>query len=50
MLPLRADRVWPRWEGAALLVLIRDGKEVDRLVGAAPKPKLESWLESHLTP
>ena len=32
------------------LMLARNGKEVDRLVGAAPKPQLESWLESHLTP
>ena len=30
------------------LVLIRDGREVDRLVGAAPKPQLASWLERHL--
>ena len=26
-------------------MLARDGKEVDRLIGAAPKPQLESWLE-----
>jgi thioredoxin 2 len=31
------------------LMLVRDGKEVDRLVGAAPKAQLESWLENHLT-
>jgi thioredoxin 2 len=30
------------------LMLARDGKEVDRLIGAAPKPQLESWLEGHL--
>jgi thioredoxin 2 len=32
------------------LMLARDGKEVDRLIGAAPKPQLESWLKGHLTP
>jgi thioredoxin 2 len=31
------------------LMVARDGEEVDRLVGAAPKPQLESWLERHLT-
>jgi thioredoxin 2 len=31
------------------LMLARDGKEVDRLIGAVPKPQLESWLENHLT-
>jgi thioredoxin 2 len=30
------------------LMLVRDGKEVDRLVGAAPKRQLESWLETTL--
>jgi thioredoxin 2 len=30
------------------LMLARDGKEVDRLIGAAPKPQLEAWLESKL--
>jgi thioredoxin 2 len=31
------------------LMVARDAKEVDRLVGAAPKSQLESWLERHLT-
>jgi thioredoxin 2 len=35
-------------QGIPTLMLTRDGEEVDRLVGAAPKPQLESWLESHL--
>jgi thioredoxin 2 len=35
-------------QGIPTLMLTRDGQEVDRLVGAAPKPQLESWLESHL--
>lgn len=29
------------------LILFKDGKEVDRMVGFAPKQKLESWIESH---
>ncbi len=35
-------------QGIPLLVLIRDGSEVDRLVGAAPRPRLEAWLAPHL--
>jgi thioredoxin 2 len=35
-------------QGIPLLVVIRDGSEVDRLVGAAPLPKLKAWLEPHL--
>lgn len=35
-------------QGLPTLMLVRDGQEVDRLVGAAPKPQLESWLEDHL--
>jgi thioredoxin 2 len=35
--------------GIPLLVLIRDGSERDRLVGAAPAPQLEAWLAPHLT-
>ena len=34
--------------GIPLLVLIRDGSERDRLVGAAPLPELEAWLAPHL--
>jgi thioredoxin 2 len=33
-----------------LLVLFRDGQEVDRMVGAAPEQPLRQWLEPHLTP
>lgn len=29
------------------LILFKDGKELDRIVGFAPKPKLESWITSH---
>jgi thioredoxin len=34
--------------GIPLLVLIRDGKEADRLVGAVPEAKLQAWLSPHL--
>jgi thioredoxin 2 len=33
-----------------LLVLLRDGQEVDRMVGAAPEPVLRQWLEERLAP
>jgi thioredoxin 2 len=34
--------------GIPLLMLARDGREVDRLVGAAPRQQIEAWLEPHL--
>ena len=34
--------------GIPVLVLLRDGAEVDRLVGAVPGPQLEAWIERHL--
>jgi thioredoxin 2 len=34
--------------GIPLLVLFRDGAEVDRLVGAVPREQLRQWLDSHL--
>jgi thioredoxin 2 len=33
-----------------LLLLVQNGKEVDRLVGAVPAAQLKSWLEGRLTP
>lgn len=36
--------------GIPLLVLFRDGAEVDRLVGAVPQAQLREWLEPHLEP
>jgi thioredoxin 2 len=33
-----------------LLVLLRDGQEVDRVVGALPEPRLRQWLEERLAP
>jgi thioredoxin 2 len=36
--------------GIPLLVLFRDGAEVDRLVGAVPDQQLRAWLEPHLEP
>jgi thioredoxin 2 len=32
-----------------LLLLVRDGNEVDRAIGAMPPAQLRSWLESRLT-
>ncbi len=37
-------------QGIPLLVLIRDGSEVDRLVGAVPLQRLQAWLQTHLAP
>jgi thioredoxin 2 len=31
-----------------LLLLVRNGEEVDRLVGAVPRARLREWLEPHL--
>jgi Thioredoxin domain-containing protein len=35
-------------QGIPLLVVILDGSEADRLVGAAPLARLQAWLEPHL--
>jgi thioredoxin 2 len=35
-------------QGIPLLVVIRDGAEVDRLVGAAPPAQLQAFLAPHL--
>jgi len=35
-------------QGIPLLVLIRGGSELDRLVGAVPLAQLEHWLAPHL--
>jgi thioredoxin 2 len=35
-------------QGIPLLVVIRGGTEVDRLVGAAPLARLQAWLAPHL--
>jgi thioredoxin 2 len=37
-------------QGIPLLVLLRDGEEVDRLVGAVPPPQLRAWLDRHVAP
>ena len=34
--------------GIPLLLLVRKGEEVDRLVGAAPESQIEAWLRRHL--
>ena len=36
--------------GIPLLVLTRDGREVDRLAGAVPDASLRAWLSPHLAP
>jgi len=33
-------------QGIPLLVLLQDGREVDRLVGAVPEPQLKAWAAS----
>jgi thioredoxin 2 len=35
-------------QGIPLLVLTRDGQEVDRLVGALPPAQLGAWLDQHV--
>jgi thioredoxin 2 len=35
-------------QGIPLLVLMRDGKEVDRVVGAVPPAQLRDWLDRQL--
>ena len=35
-------------QGIPLLMIARDGREVDRLVGAAPLPRIDAWLQPHL--
>jgi thioredoxin 2 len=37
-------------QGIPLLVLIENGAESDRLVGAVPEAQLRAWLEPHLAP
>jgi thioredoxin 2 len=37
-------------QGIPLLVLLRDGQEVDRLVGAVPPAALREFLERHVNP
>jgi thioredoxin 1 len=44
--PVRASSLGIR--GIPTLILFKGGHEVDRLVGAAPKPALKQFLEKHL--
>jgi thioredoxin 2 len=37
-------------QGIPLLMIIRDGSEADRLVGAVPPQQLQAWLAPHLGP
>jgi thioredoxin 2 len=36
--------------GIPMLIMVRDGEEVDRLTGAAPKPQLAAFVERQLAP
>jgi thioredoxin 2 len=36
-------------QGIPLLVLVRDGRELDRMVGAAPETQIEAWLRRHVS-
>jgi thioredoxin 2 len=46
--PQVSDRFGIR--GIPLLVLLRDGTEADRIVGAVPESRLRAWLAPHLEP
>ena len=35
-------------QGIPTLILFRNGREIDRIVGAAPKPALQSWIDRKL--
>jgi len=35
-------------QGIPVLMLMRGGSEVDRIVGAAPDKQLRAWLDRHL--
>ncbi|HWX97136.1 MAG TPA: thioredoxin [Solirubrobacteraceae bacterium] len=37
-------------QGIPLLIVIKGGSEVDRMVGAVPFERLREWLEPHLEP
>jgi thioredoxin 2 len=37
-------------QGIPLLVVLRNGADVDRLVGAAPPERLRAWLAPHIEP
>jgi thioredoxin 2 len=44
--PVLAQRY--RAQGIPLIVLLRQGSEVDRQVGAVPEAQLSAWLDRHL--
>jgi thioredoxin 2 len=47
----RAPAIAERYDvrSIPLLLLLRDGNEVDRALGAMPAPQLQRWLERRLT-
>jgi thioredoxin 2 len=47
----QAQAIAERYEirGIPTLLIVQNGEEVDRLVGAVRKPQLEQWLERHMS-
>jgi thioredoxin len=37
-------------QGIPTLILFRNGREVDRIVGAAPKQQLQEWIARKINP
>lgn len=46
-----APEIAARYEvkGIPTLVVAKDGREADRLVGAAPEARIEQWLKPHIS-
>ncbi len=45
-----APRTARRFDSRSIptLAILRDGREVDRTVGAAPEPRIDAWLSRHI--
>ncbi|MDQ4047864.1 MAG: thioredoxin family protein, partial [Actinomycetota bacterium] len=45
-----APRTAQRFDARSIptLAILRDGRELDRTVGAAPEARLEAWLSQHV--
>lgn len=44
--PLEANRLGV--QGIPTMILFHGGREVDRIVGALPKPDLQNWIDSQV--